>query len=254
MSDEHETNQPQYPPEYVLVACPTYRGKHYALEAYLRAYNDFSYPNRSLFIVDNTSDGLGYYEHLLKCNVPCAHINPTKEFQETFAMCWKKILERALELNFQWILSLEQDNIAPPLTLDILLNVANYCKALHVAHSYRWHLTQSQIGTLMGLGCNLIHVDLLEAIFNQPKWATDAFESELYEYPKLHHLPSVELHSLIDIQHLDDEVGAEFNQFSYPGIPERTKGSTAVLEPIPYKITPADLARWNGQHEHAQSE
>lgn len=238
-----------YPNEYVLIAAPSYRGKSYALESYLRAYNDFSYPNRSLFIVDNTGDGLGYYEHLQKCNVPCAHINPTRDFQETMAMSWRRILDRALELNFQWVLSIEQDNICPPLTIDILLNVAGYCNALHVAHSYRWHLSQSQIGTLIGLGCNLIHIDLLDAIFSQPKWATDAFEAELYEYPKLHHIPSVELHNLIDIQHLDDDTHAEFYQFDRVKIPKLSEMPSLEVKPIEYKVTTEELAQGNGHKE-----
>jgi hypothetical protein len=215
----------------VLVACPTYIGKAYALEAYIKAYNQFTFAHRGLFMVDNTGTTFRYYEHLKALGVPCDHVPPLKNWQETFAMCWKRILLHAKENKFKWIASIEQDNICPPLTLDILLNIAGYTKALHVAHSYPWHKFQSGKGVLIGLGCNLISVELLDAIFAQDKWITDSMESELYAYPEFNHIVMVEIDHLIDVQHLDG-IGHEFYQFDRETIPEFTKGHTAERLPI----------------------
>jgi hypothetical protein len=224
--------------ERVLVACPTYKGKSYALEAYIRAYNDFAYPHRALFMVDNTGDGLRFYEHLKSLNVDVVHINPTRDFQETLAMCWKRILREAKKGGCDWVMSIEADNICPPLTLDAMLNVAGFCKALHVAHSYPWHKSQADMGLLTGLGCNLIHVSLLDAVFSRKKWLTDAFEAEIYEYPKIMGYPVVELHNLLDIRHLDDDRGAEYYHFDREELPEFTKNYTAEKKPIQYKNKP----------------
>ena len=204
----------------VLVACPTYKGKSYSLDAYIRAYNAFTYPHRGIFMVDNTATGLDYFEHLKSLNVPCDHIDPTSIFQDTFVMCWKRIARYASDNGYKWVASIEQDNICPPIALDALLNVAGYCRALHVAHSYPWHKTQSSQGYLTGLGCNLISTEILVAIFNQETWFTNAIESEIYEYPKLKKFPTVELHNLFQVIHLDDDKAAEYYHFSRESLPK----------------------------------
>ena len=237
MTEETKNYPESVSTDSVMVACPTYRGKAYALESYIRAYNDFTFPYRSLFMVDNTGTGLDYYEHLKSLKVPCDHINPETDWQKTFAMCWKRIWKEAVKRNVKWVASLEQDNIAPPLTIDVLLNVAGYCNAVHVAHSYPWHKTQSDMGMLIGLGCNLVNVELLTAIFAQDKWYTDAIESEIYEYPKINGMTSVEIHSLLKIKHLDCEDGSEFYHFTKEELPEFTKGFGEERKPtIYYKV------------------
>jgi hypothetical protein len=173
----------------VLVTCPTYIGKVYALEAYVTAYNNFSYPHRGLFMVDNTGHNSKMTDYLKQMKVPCDYVAPARDWQKTFARCWKRILKAAKDGNYRWVASIEADNICPPLTLDIMLNVAQYTKAVHVAHSYLWHRLTIDRGEpttsrLIGLGCNLILTEVVERIFAQKTWPTDAFEAECYEYPK----------------------------------------------------------------------
>lgn len=217
--------------ERVLVACPTYEGKRYALTPYLQAFEDFAYPYKGLFLVDNTGMGLDYFEELKGLHIPCDHIQPNNNFQETFARSWKRILREALDKKYEWVCSIEQDNICPPLTLDILLNIAGYLRAVHVSHSYPWHSFQQDEGVIIGLGCNLILTDLLKRIFDQEQWHTDAFESELYDYPHRHRLTSVEVHRLIDIRHLDGKEGEEYYAFPRETIPKFTEGNTGVRLP-----------------------
>lgn len=219
----------------VLVACPTYRGKAYSLEAYITAYNSFTYPHRALFMVDNTGTGLEYYEHLRKVGVDADHIDPTSDFHETFSMCWKRIARKAKEGGFHWVMSIEADNICPPLTIDTMLNVASYCRALHVCHSYPWHGSQSNQGVLVGLGCNLINAEMLWDIFSQETWFTNAVESEIYEYPKLKGYPTVELHRLLDIRHLDDKTASEFYHFQREDPPKMGPMVAMENKPIQYQ-------------------
>jgi hypothetical protein len=210
----------------VLVACPTYRGKEYSLDAYVSAYNNFAYPYKGLFMVDNTGHDLKYYEHLQSLGIPCDHIPMDRDWQKTFAMSWKRILRAAKEGGYRWVASIEADNICPPLTLDIMLNVAGFARAVHVAHSYLWHqitiehhLKEIDTSRLIGLGCNLFLTDLLEEVFAQEAWETEAFEAEIYEYPKRKGMTCLEIHNLIDVRHLDAPRGAEFYQFAKEDIP-----------------------------------
>lgn len=219
----------------VMVACPIYRGKDYALNHYLRAYNDFTWPHRSLFMVDDTGTGPGYYEHLLSLGIPCDHKEPDREFNTTFIRSWKRITEEAVSRKAKWVASIETDNICPPITLDVLLNIAGFCRAVHVAHGYRWHKIQAEQGLLIGLGCNLILTELLQAIFSQETWYTDGFESELYEYPKLHNMPCIEVYNLLDVRHLDAPDGHEFYHFTKESLPNLTTGRVGERLPIVYK-------------------
>lgn len=229
---------PEHKPEEefdkVLVACPTYRGKSYALEAYINSYNNFTFAHRGLYMVDNTGDSWEYLEHLKKLGVRCDYEPPEKDWQKTFARCWKRIWLHARDNGYKWVASIEQDVIGPPLTLDIMLNVAGYTKALHIAHSYPWHKSQSEKGVLIGLGCNLLHVDLLSAIFNQQKWITDAFESETYAYPQFHGITMLEIHHLIDLKHMDG-MGTEFYMFDRETVPEMTQGHTVERKPDEFR-------------------
>lgn len=224
----------------VLVACPTYDGKRYALPAYIEAYNAFMYPKRGLFLVDNTPTGPAYAEHLRTLGVPCTRVAAGADFQDTLIRSWREIAVHAREGGWQWVFSLEQDVIAPPVAIDALLNVAAYCKAVHVAHSYPWHKSQAEQGRLIGLGCNLIRTELLTAIFAREQWLTNAIESEIFEYPKVQGHPTVELHNLFDVRHLDDEGGtAEYFAYARRG-------------PLPRLGTPAAEAfppRYNGTAE-----
>lgn len=226
--------------EKVLVACPTYRGKAYALEAYIRAFNDFTWPQRSLYMVDNTGDGLKYFDHLKSLNVDCEHIQPSRDWQETFARSWKKIMRKAVDGKYRWVASIEADVICPPLTLDILMNIAAYCKALHVAHSYSWHSNQTKCAgaRLIGLGCNLISVEILEKLFAREVWLTDAIESEIYEFPKVLGVPTVEIHNLIDVRHLDDTSAPGDYIFDRDPIPTFTHGLTVEGKPFEYTNAP----------------
>ena len=63
-----------------------------------------------------TSWGGGAPWDELRWGVDVVHIEPTRNFQETFALCWDEILRQAVKREVQWVFSVEQDVICPPLT------------------------------------------------------------------------------------------------------------------------------------------
>src|SRR5512139_2558338 len=60
----------------VLVACPTYAGKQYALDAWIEAYKSFDYPNSWAYQVDNTTGTLAYFETLKAKGLKVTHLEP----------------------------------------------------------------------------------------------------------------------------------------------------------------------------------
>lgn len=232
--DSTPAREPEALLDTVMVACPIYSGKDYALPPYLQAYNAFSWPYRSLYMVDDTGKGPFYYEHLMSLGIPCEHVDPARTWNETFIRSWKHIWREAVRRNVRWVASVETDVICPPITLDVLLNFASFCGAVHVAHSYAWHKSQAKQGRLIGLGCNLILTDLLTKIFAQDRWYTDSFECELFEYPKLHGQVAVEIHNVLDLRHLDPPPGAEYYHFASEPMPNLTPGNVGERVPIVY--------------------
>src|SRR4051812_28367447 len=94
----------------VLVAAPTYRGKRYCLVQYVEAYNDLLYPNRDLLLVDNTGDEGKYAAWMAhEFGIGVKHIEPAVEFEDTFLQAWELITAHAVEHQYGWVLSLEQD-------------------------------------------------------------------------------------------------------------------------------------------------
>jgi hypothetical protein len=105
----------------ILVAAPTYVGKDYALPAYLAAYEAFTYPEKRLFLVDNTRGTLAYARRLRGLGIETAHVEPMPDFWDTIEMCWRVIVERAHDLDCEHVACIEADVICPPQTLEVLL-------------------------------------------------------------------------------------------------------------------------------------
>jgi hypothetical protein len=173
------------PNRRVLVAAPTFVGKDYCLDEYLDAYNHFVWPEKNLMLVDNTRDDGEYAQHLRDLDVPIVvREEPSRDFEETFSRCWRRILEEAQRGGYDWVLSLETDVIGPPLTLDALLNVAVYVGAPFVTHCYPYHDNRTT-EMYQGLGCVLMTTPLLVKAFelhDDPESpAHDVVEGAVYE-------------------------------------------------------------------------
>ena len=194
------------PRHNVLVAAPTYIGKDYALDEYLSAYNHFVWDDRALMLVDNTRDNGEYAAHLRELHVPIVkREEPTRDFEETFSRCWRRILEEAQRGEWTWILSLESDVIGPPLLLDTLLNAAIYCQAPFVTHCYPYHDSRRYTEYYQGLGCVLMTTELLAKAFelhdDPDSPAHGIIEGAVYEVAKGN--THISFAQLLPMRHLD---------------------------------------------------
>jgi hypothetical protein len=183
----------------VLVACPTYSGLSDCLEEYLKSYQSFTWKNRDLLLVDNTK-GDEYTKKIQSYGVNVIHVEPLKKFQDTFTKCWEEIYTYASGHLFQWVFSLEQDVICPPLTIDTLLNIASYLQSPFVTHLYPYHWGVKNM--YQGLGCTLISTSLLgEAIELNKK--DGLIEGSIYQVAVSRNHAS--LANLLDVKHLDGQ-------------------------------------------------
>jgi len=193
----------------VLVACPTFSGLSYCLDDYLAAYDAFVWQDKGLFIVDNTRDG-GQYASEIAAKVTAGqdrrhirHVEPASHWEETFKRCWDVILNHAHFNGYKFILSLEQDVIIPPLGLDALLNVAGFTGAPFVTHLYPFH--NGRQAMYQGLGCTLMHVDLLDYALNEQYARTPTVEGSIYRAAG--RTTNVSLRDLFPIEHRDAPPG-----------------------------------------------
>jgi hypothetical protein len=153
----------------VLVACPTYAGKSYALEPWIEAYRALTYPDKSAYQVDNTRVSPAYYELLQSKGIDCTHLVPYPDWDRTFYRCWQLILARAKQLDAYWIFSVEADNVPAPESLDVMVNVALYGNLHLVTHVYPMHATAAKASGIPEdsfyyneLGCMLMTRSVLE--------------------------------------------------------------------------------------------
>ena len=176
----------------VLVAAPTYSGKDYALTAYLAAYGAFTCQERALFMVDNTRGTLAYARKLRALGIETAHVEPMPDFWDMMEQCWRVIVERAHDLDCEYIASIEADVICPPQTLEVLLAHVDGARPVMagVPQHDQWHFD------MWTTSCVLLRTDwLFESRFLWPTgWEVMICESG-----------PVLLQGLLTIEHLDDE-------------------------------------------------
>lgn len=153
----------------VLVACPTYAGKEYCLDAWIDCFDHLEYEDKVAYQVDNTRISKAYFETIRSKGIDCTYLQPWDDWDRTFRKCWELILQRAEELGCYWIYSVEADNIPAPESLKIMVDIALYGKLHLVTHSYPMHHTAADAsGIEMSswyyneLGCMLMSRSLLK--------------------------------------------------------------------------------------------
>jgi len=204
--DLKTTNPELFGPEHdsVLIGCPTYSGLAGCLDEYLAAYDAFTWSRRTLMLVDNTNDD-GKYAASIRAKVEAVpgrtlkRINPSSDWEDTFCRSWNVLLSHALWNGYTWVLSLEQDVICPPLTVDTLLNVACYIKAPFVTHTYPYH--GGKPGFYQGLGCTLMKTELLHGALEYAYKRQPTVEGSIYDVAKRN--SHAVLHQLLPIEHRD---------------------------------------------------
>lgn len=159
----------------VLVACPTYAGKEYSLEAWKAGYEALVYDEpKFAYQVDNTAAGTGYFERLKDLGISATHIAPWPDWDRTFKRCWELIAERARDLDCYWVLSMEADNVVAPEGLQIMVDMALAGNCHLVTHSYPMHRSAAEASGVdpdtfyyNELGCMLMSRRLLERALHE---------------------------------------------------------------------------------------
>lgn len=158
----------------VLVACPTYAGKEYALEPWVKMFNDLNYEPKYAYQVDNTRVSKGYFELLKSKGIDCTHLQPWPDWDRTFFRCWQLILERAKQLNCYWVYSVEADNVPAPESLEVMVSMALFGNLHLVTHAYPMHETAAKASGIpenswfySELGCMLMTRQLLERALDE---------------------------------------------------------------------------------------
>lgn len=128
----------------VLVACPTYAGKEYALDAWVAGARALDYPDLAFYQVDNTRGTLAYFERVKATGIEVTHIDPWPDWDRTFRACWVEILNRAQALDCYWVLSMEADNVVAPEGLGIMVDMALAGACHLVTHSYPMHKSAAE--------------------------------------------------------------------------------------------------------------
>lgn len=193
----------------VLVACPTYAGKEYALDPWLAMFKALRYEPKHAYQVDNTRVSTAYFELLRSKGIDCSHLTPWPDWDRTFRRCWELILERAKALDCYWIYSVEADNIPAPESLEIMVNLALYGKAHLVTQAYPMHATAARASGIPEdswyyheLGCMLMSRSLLER-------AVEEFEeygsivAAIFGTERRYHGGYLKLTNAFEVGHLD---------------------------------------------------
>lgn len=121
--------------EKVLVACPTYDGKEYCFEEYLRAYESLDWPAKELLVVD-TSDKEGFYQRW-KDKARMKRIDVAgEEENRKIALGMERIREYFLQSDCERWLNIEADIIVPPETIEVLLSIDLGRGLNWVSHTY----------------------------------------------------------------------------------------------------------------------
>jgi hypothetical protein len=204
----------------VLVACPTYAGKEYALDAWLAAFEGYQYPAKQMYMVDNTYTDL-YFQTLIRRGIKCSHIQPWTDepMEKTFHRCWELIYEEAAREDCYWVYSVEADNVPAPESLPIMIDVALLSGVHLVTHDYPMHKTAVDASGMKGdefyyteLGCMLMTRKLLaKALSDYDKF--NNIPMSLFTTTDLYHGGWCKMTQKFEVKHLDG-YEMEFSQYA----------------------------------------
>lgn len=205
----------------VLVACATYAGKEYALDAWVDMFNALTYEERQAYMVDNTVLGLQYFEELKRRGIKCSHLVPytDKDMFYTYHECWKLILEEAQREDCYWVYSVEADNVPAPESLATMVDVALLSGVHLVTHDYPMHQSAVKASGMRGdefyyteMGCLLTSRKLLEKAMAE----YDQYNNiplALFSTTDRYHGGWCKMTQKFEVKHLDG-YEMEFNQFN----------------------------------------
>lgn len=191
------------------MACPTYAGKEYALDAWVAGFRALDYEEKFAYQVDNTRISPAYFEQLKSKGIDCTHLQPWPDWDRTFYRCWQLILERAKKLDCYWVFSVEADNVPAPESLRTMVNLAIFGKVHLVTHAYPMHKTAAQASGIPEnsfyyheLGCMLLSRSLLERVIQEFE-EFGQIVSAIFNVNDRYHGGYMKLTNAFEVQHLD---------------------------------------------------
>ncbi len=95
----------------VLVGCPTYEGKAYCFDEYARSVQNLDYGNYDILLADNSKTE--EYFNKTREKLPAIRVQNYENPRKTLAEARNALRKKALEGNYDFFLSLEQDVIPP---------------------------------------------------------------------------------------------------------------------------------------------
>tara|TARA_Y100000310_G_scaffold201978_1_gene202048 strand:- start:972 stop:1679 length:708 start_codon:yes stop_codon:yes gene_type:complete len=104
----------------VLVGCPTSDHKSYCLKEYSEMLKSLSYSNFDVLLIDNSKTG-DYYKRIKDLRIPVEKIDYVEPARERIVRARNLIVEKVLEGDYDYFLSLEQDVIPPSDAIQRLL-------------------------------------------------------------------------------------------------------------------------------------
>ena len=176
----------------VLVGCPTWEGKKYCLKEYAEALKKLTYDNFDVLIIDNSKESQ-YAGMIEALGFKVMRDEWQDKARDRIVSSRNKIKEYALENGYDYFLSLEQDVMPEPDVIQTLLchqkkivtgivmnnlPVGNKIELMPMAYVEHpadptglWYLPKQDLEKQQlievkacGLGCVLMHKDVLEKI------------------------------------------------------------------------------------------
>ncbi len=190
----------------VLVGCPTSNLYEYCFDEYVEAVKSLNYQNYDLLLVDNSKDNK-FYKRIRKLGISSIKDKYREKAIDRIVSSRNILRQYALDNNYDYLLSLEQDVIPP---LDIIDRLLSHNKKVvsAVYFTYRSfdnrlelvplaykqltkdkmrHLTDEELSNnklqkvfSSGLGCLLIHKSVLEKIKFRYEQSVAAFDDILF--------------------------------------------------------------------------
>lgn len=108
--------------ERVLVACPTSKHKDYCFDDWSKSIKALTYPNKEVFIVDNTNDDGTYMRRIIKEGFFAAHVQPKGLPSHFIADCQNIIRDKVLNDGYDYWMSIESDVFVPPNIIEYLMS------------------------------------------------------------------------------------------------------------------------------------
>lgn len=134
----------------VLIGCPTYKAKEYALEKYLAAIKELDYPNADLVLVDNSDDD-SYLKKLQSMGIDTIKVQKDADIRSTVAKCRNVLRKKALDEGYDYFFSFEQDLHSPsPGALHQLLSQNK--KVITGIYYKKWNLKDEKTGKIVKEG------------------------------------------------------------------------------------------------------